>query len=93
MSHRYLQEDIGLELPFAVNMIAELLERIDDSDRSTIAMRIQLDPITWGMTTNSHRVVGSNWFKARATYPISQSNFSDASLAAAPLTAKLRKRC
>ena len=28
MSHRYLQEDIGLELPFAVNMIAELLERI-----------------------------------------------------------------
>jgi len=64
MSHRYLQEDIGLELPFAVNMIAELLERIDGSDRSTIAMRIQLDPLTWGMTTNSHRVVGSNWFKA-----------------------------
>jgi len=30
MSHRDLQEDIGLELPFAGNMIAELLEY--DSD-------------------------------------------------------------
>jgi hypothetical protein len=31
MSHRDLQEDIGLELPFAGNMIAELLERTDGS--------------------------------------------------------------
>lgn len=40
MSHRYLQEDIGLELPFVGSMIAELLQRIDGSDRSTIATRI-----------------------------------------------------
>lgn len=41
-----------------------LFARIDDSNRFTIAMRIQLSPVTWAMTTNSHRVVGSNWFKA-----------------------------
>ncbi len=60
MSHRDLQEDIGLELRFAVNMIAELLERIDGSDRCTIATRIQLDHTTWLMTTNSQP---GRWFE------------------------------
>jgi len=78
MSHRDLQEDIGLELPFAGIMIAELLERIDDSDRSTIATRIQLDPITWGMTTNSHRVVGSNWFKTPKTAALRAAKLKEA---------------
>ena len=46
MSHRDLQEDIGLGLPFAGNMIAELLELIYGSDRFTIATRSQLDHTT-----------------------------------------------
>ena len=46
MSHQDLQEDIGLELPFAGTMIAELLEQIDGTDRCTIATRSQLDHTT-----------------------------------------------
>jgi hypothetical protein len=59
MSHRDLQEDFGLELPFAGNMIAELLERIDGSDRSTIATRSELDHKNTLMTTNSQP---ARWF-------------------------------
>ena len=61
MSHRDLQEDIGLELPFAGNMIAEGHERTDGSDRPTIATPSQLDHTTWLMTNNSQP---GRWFES-----------------------------
>ncbi len=60
MSRRDLQEDIGLVLPFAGNMIAELHERIDGSERCTIATRSQPNHTTWLMTTNSQP---GHWFE------------------------------
>jgi len=61
MSHRDLQEDIGLELPFAGNMIAEGHERTDGPDRPTIATPSQLDHTTWLMTNNSQP---GRWFES-----------------------------
>jgi hypothetical protein len=60
MSHRDLQEDIGLELPFAGIMIAELLEWIGGSDRCTIATRSQLGHTPWRITTSSRL---GRWFE------------------------------